>query len=153
MSKYIAEIELGKEQISNNPQLAIEYFNRVIEKFINRPEAFAGRGIARIELKQYALAIEDLDAALEADWSSQALRDLLVGRAKCHLYRAIAGMGLLASIETKKETERYVLTFGRIDIDLEVAAGAINDIELMKQIIETRHLFESGTVEKWGVRK
>ena len=55
-------------------------------------------------------------------------------------------MGLLASIDPKKDIETWVLTFGRIDIDLELAeaaAGTIGDIELMKKIIETRHLFET----------
>lgn len=134
--RYNAEVDLGKEQISNNPQLAIEYFNRAIEKNLNRPEAFFGRGAARLALEQYALAIKDLDMALEADWSSQPIRDVFVGRSWCSLLRAKAGMGLLTSIDRKKDIETWVLTFGRIDIDLELAeaaAGTIEDIELIKK--------------------
>ena len=146
--RYNAEIDLGKEQISNNPQFAIEYFNSAIEKNLNLPEAFAGRGAARLALEQYALAIKDLDLALEADWS---LYDLLgydynAGKSNIYLWRAWAGIGLLKTIDAKKDLQTWVLTFANIDGDLNLAefyAGMAEDHKLMKQITETRHLFDT----------
>ena len=146
LNRYLAEIELGKEQVSNNPHLAIEFFNSAIEKNFNRPEAFFGRGWAWLELKKYDLAIKDFDMALEADWSSQSIEDLSVGRAQTHLYRSLAGMGLLDSIDPKKEQEAWVMTLGSIYTDLEMAevsAGAAGDKELIKSIIQIRYIFEN----------
>lgn len=139
------------EQVSNNPQLAIEYLNSAIEKNLNRPEAFFGRGVARLVLEKYALAIKDFDLALEADWQSgslgfsQWMQDFALGRSYIHLYRAKAGMGFLETINTKKEKDTYILALGQIYIDFEMAelhAGAAGNHELIKEITEMRHLFE-----------
>ncbi len=146
--RYNAEIDLGKEQISNNPQFAIEYFNSAIEKNLNLPEAFAGRGAARLALGQYALAITDLDLALEADWSHYDLlrSDYDVAKSNIYWWQALAGIGLLKTIDAKEDLQTWVLTFANIDGDLSLAefhAGLAQDHELMKRIIETRHLFET----------
>ena len=148
VNRYFAEINLGKEQISNNPQLAIEYFNSAIEKNFNRPEAFFGRGAAQLVLEKYTLAIKDFDLALEADWPVQ---DSDVGKSNVYLYRAIAGIGLLETIDAKKETDTYILTVARIHGDLNIAefyAGISEDHELIKQITQTRHLFDKLSTPK-----
>ena len=145
--RYNAEIDLGKEQILlNNPQLAIEYFKSAIEKNLNFPKAFAGRGTARLALEQYALAIKDLDMALEADWSLHDMQGYNVGKSNIHLLRAVAGIGLLKTIDAKKEVQTWGLTFGHIILDFDMAefhAGLAEDHELMKKIIKTRHLFDT----------
>ena len=139
------------EQVSNNPQFAIEYFNSAIEKNLNRPEAFFGRGVARLVLKRYALATKDFDLALEADWQSISqdvghwIQEFSQGRSLVHLYRAKAGMGLLGTIDAKKETETYFLTLGRIYMDLDFAemhAGSTGNSALIKEITRVRHFFE-----------
>ena len=60
-------------------------------------------------------------------------------------------MGLLGTIDAKKETEIYVLTLGRIYLDLDFAemhAGATGDSALIKEITRTRHFFEKLPVPK-----
>ena len=155
LRKYFAEIELGQEQISNNPQLAIEYFNKAIEKSLNRPEAFTGRGIARLELKQYTLAIKDLDMALEADWSVlKNIQERNTGKSSTYYLRALAGIGLLKTIDVKKDVQAWSLAFGRIILDFDMAefhALLTEDHELLKTITKTRHLFD--TAKERGIRK
>ena len=144
--RYNAEINLGKEQISNDPQLAIEYFNSAIEKNLNWPEAFAGRGMAWLNLTKFALAIKDFDMALEADWASVNRHEYNVGKSTIYLHRAIARMGFFVNtaktIDTEKNIGTWVLTYAEIDGDLNLAelhAGFVSDHELIKTIIETRH--------------
>lgn len=145
--RYNAEIALGKEQLLNNPQLAIEYFESAIEKNLNLPEAFVGRGTARLTLEQYALAIKDLDIALEANWSfyDKLGYDYNAGKSNIYWLRAMGRIGLLKAIDEKKELETWILTRVEIDADLNMAemfAGWAGDHELMKRITETRHLLQ-----------
>ena len=102
--RYNAEIALGKEQLLNNPQLAIEYFENAIEKNLNLPEAFVGRGTARLTLEQYTLAIKDLDIALEANWSfyDKLGHDYNAGKSNIYWLRAMGRIGLLKAIDGKK---------------------------------------------------
>ena len=150
VNRYFAEVELGMEQVSNSPQLAIEYFNSAIEKNLNRPEAFVGRGVARMNMKKWVLAIQDFDLALEADWKANwkadnPFQEMLQGWSYVHLCRATASIGFLGTIDAKEDKDTYILTLGKIHIDFEMAerhAGAAGDHELIKQIIQTRHLFD-----------
>ena len=151
--RYNAEVDLGMEQISNNPLGAIEYFNSAIKKDLNWPEAFSGRGLAWLKLEMYTNAIMDFDLALEANWS---LYDVLghkynASKSNIYLLRAMGRIGLLKTIDAQNELETWILTRFEITTDLNLAemfAGWAGDHELMKQIIETRHLFESGIAEK-----
>ena len=151
LNRYIAEVELGMEQVSNNPFLAIEYFNRAIEHDLNLPHAFIFRGIAWFSLDMYANAIMDFDLALEADWQSGSmdfslwLQDFAEMRAYLRWFRAKAGMEILQTID-KKEIETYILAWGEIYIDLDLAerhAGITGNRELIKEITKTRHLFHT----------
>ena len=119
VNRYFAEVKLGMEQVSNNPQLAIEYFNSAIEKNLNRPEAFFGRGAARSKLKKYALAIRDFDVAREADWHADwhagtPFQDMLLGWSYVSFYRAKARIGLLGTIDAEKDKDTYIVTLGYI---------------------------------------
>ena len=146
--RYNAEIDLGKEQMLHNPQLAIEYFNSAIEKNLDLPEAFVGRGTARLTLEQYALAIKDLDIALEANWSFYNILsyDYNAGKSNIYLLKALAGIGFLTTLDPKKEILTEVLIRVGIIQDLNMAelfAGWAGDHELMKKITKTRKFWDS----------
>ena len=58
---------LWQDDKYNDPNKAVDYWTRAINKNHNSPEAFNNRGLAYHGLKQYQKAIEDYDRAIQLD--------------------------------------------------------------------------------------
>ena len=135
----LAYMALGSEQLHIDPKIAIEYFTSAIEKGLNYPQVFWRRRRVWLELKQYALAIQDFDRGFEGKLNFLGIEKTMP---YIWFYRAQANIGLLTTINADKEDERADI-IKQITIDLisaEQGAGIVKDDDLIKDIVEFKHL-------------
>ena len=140
-ARYKALINLGKKYSISAPEKSNRYYNKAIDIYPNFPTAYHGRGQAQSELKQYTLAISDYDKALECDWSYNILQYKYL----VYCARAKDRIAILSSIEKNSEKDTYILMYGYILVDLEMAkrnAMVFKDSGAMEIIEEVRALLD-----------